>query len=284
MAWWRRPRARAVEALVLVRPSSSADAPPSAPAPLADPPAPPAFTATFFTSAGDFSIRSVRSWSPAGVDRLYRLLREGHYNDTRVYRVVPSWVAQFGYSGDPALQRSYTAIADDPRPSEAHNKRGFISYSSAVTRGVKNSATERATELFINLWDHWQLDWLGFTPIAVVIGDGMDVVNSFFNGYGEMADACNLHGFLPCDGPVESRVLAEGNAYLDRESLTHANLRRGHRRRRRRPRPPRAPHPPRRLDPARDAAARRATPRPQPARRRRAAHRRRRVDGDPPSW
>jgi len=216
MAWWRRPqRELSKHSYSYDTPSSSADAPPSTPAPLADPPAPPAFTATFFTSAGDFSIRSVRSWSPAGVDRLYRLLREGHYNDTRVYRVVPSWVAQFGYSGDPALQSSYTAIADDPRPSEAHNKRGFISYSSAVTRGVKNSATERTTELFINLWDHWQLDWLGFTPIAVVVGDGMAVVNAFFNGYGEMADACNLHGFLPCDGPVESRVLAEGNAYLD---------------------------------------------------------------------
>merc|ERR1712070_1096424 len=30
-----------------------------------------------------------------------------------------------------------------------------------------------------------------------------------------MKDACDLHGFKPCNGPTEDRLYTEGNAYLD---------------------------------------------------------------------
>ena len=30
-----------------------------------------------------------------------------------------------------------------------------------------------------------------------------------------MTDACDLHGFMPCDGPTEAEILAGGNALLD---------------------------------------------------------------------
>lgn len=53
-----------------------------------DPRAPSAFLARFNTSAGAFRVRSVRAWSPLGVDRFHRLLTERYYDDTRVYRVV----------------------------------------------------------------------------------------------------------------------------------------------------------------------------------------------------
>ena len=179
-----------------------------------DEPAPAAFYAAFSTSVGTFHIRANRSWSPLGVDRLFGLLRRGHYDDTRIYRVVPGWVAQFGYSGDPSVQRAQTVIPDDPIGLAAHNRRGFLSYSASYTANMGH-ATNRTTELYVNYADHLQLDRLGFTPIAEVVGGGMAVVDAFHSGYGELRDACGLHGFRPCEGPVESRILAEGNAYLD---------------------------------------------------------------------
>ncbi|KAL1519154.1 hypothetical protein AB1Y20_003414 [Prymnesium parvum] len=177
--------------------------------------APDDFIAEFYTSAGAFRVHARRAWSPHGVDRFYRLLQRGHYNDTRVYRVVPTWVAQFGYAGDPSRQQAYAAIPDDP-PRVAQNVRGTLSFSASYT-STKDHATNRTTELFINLQDHFELDALGFTPIASILDDGMTVVEGFYHDYGEMSDACRLHGFVPCNGPAEERILSEGNAYLDRE-------------------------------------------------------------------
>lgn len=176
-----------------------------------DPPAPSTFTASFNTTSGVFKIRAMRAWSPRGVDRLYRLLRERAYDDSRIYRVVPGWVAQFGFGG-PA-QRDYSVIADDPI-GPASNLRGILSFSAEYS-GDMQHATNRTAELYINYQDHTQLDALGFTPIAAVVEGGMDAVDAFYAGYGEMRDACDLHGFKPCDGPRGANITAQGDAYLD---------------------------------------------------------------------
>jgi len=42
---------------------------------------------------------------------------------------------------------------------------------------------------------------LGFAPFAEVLGDGMDVVDKFYSGYGE--------------SPDQGAITARGNAYLD---------------------------------------------------------------------
>jgi peptidyl-prolyl cis-trans isomerase A (cyclophilin A) len=176
--------------------------------------APGCFVARFETSAGDFTIEAHRSWAPLGVDRLYSLLRASYYDDTRVYRVVKGWVAQFGYSGSPRRQRAQSIISDDRSTTAPSNLRGVLAYSASYETSMQH-ATNRTTELYINLADHPQLDALGFTPVANVTR-GMDTaVDAFYSGYGEMLDACTLHGFLPCDGPIEERILSEGNAYLD---------------------------------------------------------------------
>jgi peptidyl-prolyl cis-trans isomerase A (cyclophilin A) len=179
------------------------------------PAAPECFTAEYVTSAGNFTIEARRRWSPHGVNRLYSLLQAGYYDDTRIYRVVPGWVAQFGYSGDPMLQSAATIIPDEPVREGTSNLRGVISYSAAYEASQQH-ATNRTTELYINLADHAQLDALGFAPVARVVR-GMAAVESFFSGYGELSDACDLHGFTPCKGPSENRILNEGNAYLDIE-------------------------------------------------------------------
>ena len=183
--------------------------------------APACFVAEFRTSLGSFYMEATREWSPLGVDRFYSLVHAGFYDNTRVYRVVPGWVAQFGYSGDPQMQSVQTIIRDDPVLPSTSNRRGVLSFSAAYDEAGKH-ATNRTTELFINLADHAQLDGLGFSPIGKIT-DGMDVVDSFFDGYGEMTDACQLHGFTPCDGPTEAGILRDGNTYLDAQfpQLTH---------------------------------------------------------------
>ena len=175
--------------------------------------APGCFVARFATSAGNFTIEAHRGWAPVGVDRLYSLLRASFYDDTRVYRMVEGWVAQFGYSGSPRRQHAQSIIPDDQSTSLS-NLRGMLAYSAAYEASMQH-ATNRTTELYVNLADHPQLDALGFTPIARVTSGMESVVDAFYSGYGEMMDACSLHGFLPCNGPVEARVLQEGNDYLD---------------------------------------------------------------------
>jgi peptidyl-prolyl cis-trans isomerase A (cyclophilin A) len=67
-------------------------------------------------------------------------------------------------------------IVDDP-PREK-NLRGTLAFA-------KSGSNTRATEIFINLADNAALDEERFVPFANVIS-GMDVVDRFYAGYGEM--------------------------------------------------------------------------------------------------
>jgi peptidyl-prolyl cis-trans isomerase A (cyclophilin A) len=178
--------------------------------------APPVFFARFETSKGPFQVRCNRTWSPHGVDRFFSLIASGYYNDTRFYRVVPTWVVQFGVSGDPLVAEAFRKLTaeDDSLTPALHNDAGWMSFSSAFD-ARSGLAVNRTTELFINLEDHRELDALGFTPICQVVSGFKGVVAALYSGYGEMSDACDLHGFRPCDGPNTTSVYGRGNAWLD---------------------------------------------------------------------
>ncbi len=180
--------------------------------------APDRFIASWNTSAGVFETTIHRAWSPHGVDRIYSLIRGRYYDDTRFYRVIDGWVAQFGVSGDPPAAASlrHARIPDDPIEPTVHNDAGFLTYSAAYNADA-SVATNRTTELFLNLADHRNLDPLGFTPVGEVTSGFCDVVlRGIYDGYGEMADTCDLHGFSPCIGPNETEVYDRGNRWLDR--------------------------------------------------------------------
>ncbi len=162
--------------------------------------APEQFRIRFMTTKGDFVVEVNRAWAPIGADRLYNLVRFGFYDDTRVYRVRAGSFAQFGLSGDPAINAVWYArtIPDDP-VTQTHT-RGRVFYAM---RGPD----DRTTQIVIDLRDHPEYVEQGFAPFGTVI-EGMDVVDSFYADYAEGAGGGMRAG-------NQGRIVNEGNAHLD---------------------------------------------------------------------
>lgn len=154
--------------------------------------APTTYRARFETSVGAFVVEVTRAWAPGGADRFYNLVRGGFFDGTRFFRVIPNFMAQFGLSGDPAINTRWrdATIADDP--VREHNVRGTITFATA-------GPNTRTTQMFINFVDNSRLDADGFAPIGRVV-EGMDVVDRIYSGYGE----------APNQGMIQMR----GNTYL----------------------------------------------------------------------
>lgn len=177
--------------------------PPAAPAQhvdTGDQRAPDVFTARLDTTAGRIDIEVHRDWSPYGADRFYTLVREGFFQDVAFFRVIDGFMAQGGLHGDPAVNARWRSrrIPDDP-PGQS-NTRGMVSFAMA-------GPGTRTTQFFINLVDNARLDSMGFTPFGRV--RDMRAVDALHSGYGEGAPSGR--------GPSQSRIQAEGNAYLRRD-------------------------------------------------------------------
>ncbi len=169
---------------------------------LHDPKTPDILRVKFQTTAGDFVIEAHRDWAPLGVDRLHQLVSDGYFDDSRFFRVVPGFIAQFGVAGDPKVA---TASRGRTIPDDAvkqSNMRGFVSY--AMT-----GPDTRSTQMFISLADNSRLDAQGFAPIGRVV-EGMDVVDKLYSGYGESSGGGMRAG-------KQQKLFDEGNAWLDRE-------------------------------------------------------------------
>ncbi len=162
--------------------------------------APAVFRARFATSEGDFVIEVHRDWAPIAADRFFNLVRLGFYDDTRVYRIRAGVFAQFGLSGDPAINAVWyeRAIPDDP-PGQEHI-RGRVFFAM---RGPD----DRTTQAVISLRDNPDYYDQGFVPFGEVV-EGMNVVDNLYSGYAEEAGG-------GMRGGNQGRIVREGNAHLD---------------------------------------------------------------------
>jgi peptidyl-prolyl cis-trans isomerase A (cyclophilin A) len=196
------PPAATSSAPALPTPPAAHHAPEELDPALATARAPEVFRASFTTTKGDFVVEVHRSWAPNGADRFYSLVKLGFYDDTRFFRAVPDFMAQFGLSGDPAVTAKWrqASFADDPVTQS--NLRSFLAFARS---GHANSS---ATQVFVCYENHPSLDRTGFAPFGQVV-QGMEVVDDLYKGYGEGAPAGT--------GPDQYRIEKEGNAYLDRE-------------------------------------------------------------------
>ena len=163
--------------------------------------APDRFRVQLETSAGNVVIDVHRDWSPIGADRFYNLVQGGFYDDTRVYRVVPGFMAQFGLNGNPYVNQVWKSeyLVDDP--VNETNARGRVAFA-------KGGRHTRTTEVFISFKDNAPLDGEGFAPFGEVV-EGMDVVDAFYADYGD--------GPPRGTGPYQAMAAARGNEYLDAE-------------------------------------------------------------------
>jgi cyclophilin family peptidyl-prolyl cis-trans isomerase len=159
---------------------------------------PAVFRVRFETSQGDLIVEANRSWSPHGADRFHELVRTGFFTEGRFFRVVPQFVAQFGVHRDYDVHTVWRTlfILDDPPVQK--NLVGTLAYA-------QSGPNTRATEMFINLNDNTILDEQRFVPFARIV-EGLDVVNRFYSGYGELRP----QGKFIDPGAVEEGA----NAYL----------------------------------------------------------------------
>ena len=170
------------------------------------PPTPPdaaspdSFRVKFQTTKGDFTVEVNRAWAPKGADRFHRLVTEGYFKDVRFFRVLPGFMAQFGLSGNPALNAKMDTLRIPDDPVTQSNKRGTLTFATA-------GPNTRSNQFFINYGDNASLDVQGFSPIGRVV-DGMKVVDAMYGGYGE--------GAPNGAGPSQELIVTQGNEYLQR--------------------------------------------------------------------
>jgi len=158
--------------------------------------APATYRVRFVTTRGEFTLAVTRAWAPIGADRFYNLVQHHFYDNSSVFRVVPGFVAQFGLSNFPPVSAAWkkTEIKDDPVTKS--NKKGTITFATA-------GPNTRTTQVFINLADNQRLDRMGFAPFGEVQGKGMNVVEMFYDQYGD-------------NGPDQDKIQGEGKPYVDK--------------------------------------------------------------------
>jgi cyclophilin family peptidyl-prolyl cis-trans isomerase len=130
------------------------------------------------TSLGEIDIQLDAQKAPKTVANFLRYVREGHYDGTMIYRVVPGFVLQMG---------SYDAKGNprpthDPIPLESGN--GLLNARGTLSMARSDEPASATAEFFINLSDNGDLDpkegkapnTTGYAVFGKVV-EGMSVVD-----------------------------------------------------------------------------------------------------------
>src|SRR5580693_4812229 len=162
--------------------------------------APDEYKVQFSTTRGDFVVTVTRAWAPLGADRFYNLVKHHFFDNASFFRVLPNFMAQFGISAYPAVNKVWEPATIKDDPVTQHNVRGYVSFATA-------GPNTRTTQVFINFGDNSRLDHDGFAPFGQV-SDGMKVVDMFYDQYGEGAPSGG--------GPDQDQIQKQGKPYLDK--------------------------------------------------------------------
>src|SRR6266567_1957124 len=160
--------------------------------------APETFQVRFTTTRGDFVVTVNRGWAPIGADRFYNLVKHHFYDHASFFRVVPSFIVQFGISAYPPVAAAWEKANIQDEPVTQSNKRGYVTYAKT------SMPNTRSTQIFINLKDNAGLDRQGFSPFGLVDAQGMKVVDMFYDQYSESS------------GPEQDQISNLGKPYLDK--------------------------------------------------------------------
>ena len=164
-------------------------------------PSPAQYKVRLQTTKGDVIVLVHRDWSPLGADHFYELTKMGFYNNNAFFRALKGFVVQWGISGDPQVNKSWSEISIKDDPPIVSNKIGTVVFAKT---GQPDS---RTTQVFINLADNSAaLDPQGFTPFGEVI-QGMDNVMQIYTDYGEISPNGS--------GPNPAAIADIGNPYLE---------------------------------------------------------------------
>ncbi|MCA9705531.1 MAG: peptidylprolyl isomerase [Myxococcales bacterium] len=154
------------------------------------------------TTKGKVVIEVHRDWAPKGADRFYNLVKVGFFDQVAFFRAIDGFMVQFGMSGNPAAQQAWNEHPLEDDPVKESNTPGMVTFAK---KGIPNS---RTTQVFINYGNNANLDPMGFAPFGKVV-EGMDVVQSFYTGYGEGAPRGK--------GPNQMLMEKQGNPYLEKQ-------------------------------------------------------------------
>ncbi len=183
-------------ALALVARSASAQNA----APAAAPAGPP--QVVIATSLGDITVQLDPKRAPLTVANFLSYVKEGHYDGTVFYRVVPNFVIQAGsYDADV----HYRSVHDNI-PLEANN--GLKNLRGTIAMAREEAPNTANAEFFINLADNADLDpqpedthhTTGYAVFGKVVS-GMDVVDRI------AAVPLGDHGPIPGAAPVDPVVI-----------------------------------------------------------------------------
>ncbi|CAJ1946293.1 unnamed protein product [Cylindrotheca closterium] len=152
-------------------------------------------------NTGIVKLKLQPEWAPRGVKRFEELTDQKFFDQCRIFRVLPGFVAQFGINGDPNVQSKWRSSSIPDDPVKVSNTRGTVVFATA-------GPNTRTSQIFVNTNDKGNgfLDKQGFSPFGQVV-EGMDVVDKFYAGYGEGAPSGK--------GPNQGLIQAKGNTYLE---------------------------------------------------------------------
>uniref|UniRef100_A0A7S1T0Y9 peptidylprolyl isomerase n=1 Tax=Tetraselmis chuii TaxID=63592 RepID=A0A7S1T0Y9_9CHLO len=157
------------------------------------------------TTAGKLTIEVHPEWAPLGAARFLELVESGFFVDVALFRVVPNFLVQFGIAADPEVTKKWQSkgnIMDDPSIGTPV-KRGTIAFAGS-------GQNSRTTQMWIAFQDSAHLGKAFWeTPFAQVT-EGMDVVDRFYSGYGDMEA---FGGHCPDSGKMSTL----GNSYVKKE-------------------------------------------------------------------